>query len=85
MEADATTLDYDRTVKLLTHDAAGIAVSWIVNFVDRQIEVYSDPTAPVSTEPDLYRRDEVFGSDAAIDVVIGACEVGRISATDLLP
>jgi len=84
--ADAT-LDYDRTVKLRTYAAAGIAVYWIVNLVDRQIEVYSDPTGPTLTEPEsaVYRRREVFGPDDAVPVVIAGREIGRIASADLLP
>jgi hypothetical protein len=73
-------------VKLWSYAAAGI-VFWIVNLVDRQIEVCSDPTGPVSTEaePAASRRREVFGPDDSIAVVIAGSEVGRISARDLLP
>ncbi len=84
--ADAT-LDYDRTVKLRTYATAGIAIYWIINLVNRQIEVYSDPTGPVVTEPDsaVYRRREVFGPDDTVPVVIAGREVGTIRAADLLP
>ncbi|HKI19751.1 MAG TPA: Uma2 family endonuclease [Isosphaeraceae bacterium] len=84
--ADAT-LDYDRTVKLRTYATAGIAVYWIINLVERQIEVYSDPTGPTAseTDPAVYRRREVFGPDDIVPVVIAGREVGRIRAADLLP
>lgn len=36
-------LDYDREEKLPRYGRAGIAEVWIVNLVDRTIEVYRDP------------------------------------------
>ena len=87
VEVADTTLDYDRTNKLQSYAAAGIAVYWIVNLVDRQIEVYSDPTGPALNEPDVagYRRRDVFAPDDSVPVVIAGHEVGTISAADLLP
>ena len=61
---------------------AGIAVYWIVNLIDRRIEVYSQPSGPAG-EPD-YRRQEVFGPSDFIPLVIGA-EIGRVAAQELLP
>lgn len=65
----------------------GIAVYWIVNLVDRQIKIYSDPTGPVSTEPEpaAYRRREVFGPGDSIAVVIAGSEARRVSVVDLFP
>jgi len=64
-----------------------LIANWIINLVDRQIEVHSDPTGPALTEPDsaVYRRREVFGPDDAVPVVIAGRGIGRIGAADLLP
>jgi Uma2 family endonuclease len=40
-----STLSYDRNTKDSLYAASGIADYWIVNLVDRQVEVYRGPTA----------------------------------------
>jgi len=43
MEVADSSLTYDRTTKLRIYAVAAIPVYWIVNLVDRQIEVYEKP------------------------------------------
>ncbi|HEX8912494.1 MAG TPA: Uma2 family endonuclease [Humisphaera sp.] len=43
VEVADTTLAFDRRVKQAIYAAAGIQEYWIVNLVDRQLEVYRDP------------------------------------------
>src|SRR5437588_831044 len=43
VEVSETTLAYDRNRKASLYAAAGIGDYWIVNLVDRQVEVYRDP------------------------------------------
>jgi Uma2 family endonuclease len=80
--ADAT-LQFDRTFKKALYAQAGIAVYWIVNLIDRQIEVYSEPTG--AAERPTYATHRDHGPLDEIPVVIEGREVGRISAADLLP
>jgi Uma2 family endonuclease len=56
-----------------------IPVYWIVNLVDRQVEVYSDPG------PDGYatRVDYALGAD--VPLVIDGDTVGQIAVADMLP
>jgi Uma2 family endonuclease len=79
VEVAETTLDRDRGPKLLAFARGGIPVYWIVNLVDSQIEVYSDPT------PDGYRVRQDFQPGQAVPVVIGGAEVGRIGVAEILP
>jgi Uma2 family endonuclease len=59
--------------------AAGIPVYWIVNLVERQIEVYSGPsTAGYSSRVDFLEGQNV-------PVVIEGVEVGQIVVADVLP
>ena len=55
VEVSDTTLAKDRVVKLPLYAAHGIPEVWIVNLVDRQIEIYTDPRGEEfltrSTEP----------------------------------
>jgi Uma2 family endonuclease len=45
VEVADTTLQYDRTLKLRAYAQAGIAVYWLLNLEDRQVEVFTNPTA----------------------------------------
>jgi Uma2 family endonuclease len=79
VEVAETTLDRDRGPKLLAFARGGIPVYWIVNLVDSQIEVYSDPS------PDGYRSRQDFQPGQVVPVIIGGAEVGRIGVSDILP
>jgi hypothetical protein len=57
----------------------GIAVEWIANPVDGQVEVYSGPCPPGC------RSYEVFEAGHEIAVVAGGAEGGRIAVSDILP
>jgi Uma2 family endonuclease len=82
-EVSESSLDSDRSYKKRTDAAARIPVYWIVNLVDNQIEVYTDPTGPAS-DP-TYRQCRIFGPNEEVPVMIDGVEVGRIPARDLLP
>jgi Uma2 family endonuclease len=43
IEVSDTTLQRDRTVKKRIYAGAGISIYWIVNLVEEQVEVYSQP------------------------------------------
>jgi Uma2 family endonuclease len=58
---------------------AGIPVYWIVNLVDRQIEVYSGPS------PAGYGSRVDFREGQNVPVVIEDVEVGQVDVADVLP
>ncbi len=60
-----------------------VAVYWVVNLVDRQVEVCSGPSGP--SEPLVYRHCEVYRPGQEVPVVISGTEVGRIAVAELLP
>lgn len=80
--ADAT-LATDRTFKMAIYAQAGIAVYWIVNLVDRSVEVYTDPTGTVERPVYATRRD--YRRDDEVSVVIAGHDAGRVPVADLLP
>jgi Uma2 family endonuclease len=45
IEVADSSLAYDRTIKMALYAGAGIAEAWIVNLIDRWIEVYRDPSS----------------------------------------
>jgi Uma2 family endonuclease len=79
VEVSESTLDYDRIEKLLVYAAARIPTYWIINLIDRQVEVYSDPG------PDDYRSRQIYRPGDLVAVVIDGVEIGRIAVIDLLP
>jgi hypothetical protein len=79
--ADAT-LTRDRVDKARLYARAGIVCYWIVNLVDRQIEVYTDPTGP-DPEPHFRQSNDFLPNDE-IRLVIDGKEIGRIPAADFL-
>jgi hypothetical protein len=62
---------------------AGIPVYWIVDLVERRVEVYTDPSGPTD-EPD-YRQHRAFGNSEEVPLVVAGREVGRIAASAVLP
>jgi Uma2 family endonuclease len=61
------------------YGVGGIAVYWIVNLVDGQVEVYSNPG------PSGYQSHEVLAPGHVLSVVIDGVEVGEIPVSDILP
>ncbi len=80
--ADAT-LRRDRDLKKRLYARAGIVVYWIVDLQQKQIEVYSEPTADSKT-PD-YRQRQIYTQTDSIPVWIGAKEIGQILVRELIP
>ena len=83
IEVADSSLQRDRALKKRLYAAAGISVYWIINLIDSQIEVYTDPSGP-GKQPD-YRHQQNYGLTDAIVVVIEGREVGRLAVQDVLP
>jgi hypothetical protein len=79
--ADSSLLE-DRRRKTRIYARSGIRLSWIVNLVDRVVEVHTDPTGP-SGAP-LYRTRRIFTEGESISVTI-AGESISVPVSDLLP
>jgi Uma2 family endonuclease len=83
VEVADTTLQRDRTLKKRLYATARIPMYWIVNLLENQIEVYTDPSGSAD-QPD-YRQRQVYGLSDTIPVPINGAEIGRLSTRDLLP
>lgn len=83
VEVADTSLDRDRGWKKRIYAAAGISVYWLVNLVDRQVEVFTDPSGP--GERPEYGTCRVFLPGDQVPVVLDGDEWGRIAVADLLP
>ncbi len=83
IEVADSSLARDRQEKGRLYARAGIGCYWIINLVDRQIEVYTEPTGP---DPDpAYRQRQDHGETAEVPLVIEGREVARVLVADLLP
>jgi Uma2 family endonuclease len=78
VEISDSSLGEDRKL-VCVYGGSGIPVYWIVNLVDRQVEVYTVPYA------DGYHSRQDFASGQDIPVVIDGVEVGRVAVADILP
>ena len=77
--ADKGHLAYDQGEKLGSYAEGGIPVYWIVNLVDRRVEVYTDPS------PAGYRSRVDFQPGERVPVVIDGQAVGEVAVDDMLP
>ncbi len=75
--ADSTLRDDQREMKPI-YAASRIPIYWIINLVDRQVEVYSEP------EGHEYRTSQVFSREQEVPLIIAGVEVGRIRVADLM-
>jgi hypothetical protein len=82
VEVADSTLREDRTTKLGLYAGARVAVYWIVNLIDRRVEVY---TQPKGGKNPVYKQQTNYGPDDAVPVVVGGKELGRIPVKELLP
>lgn len=80
--ADAS-LSRDKVLKKSLYAQAGIPVYWIVNLVERCVEVYTDPSAQGRDSDYRTRRD--YASSDEIPVVLETREIARVPVRDLLP
>lgn len=83
VEVSDSTLRRDRGTKLRSYARAGIPQYWIVNLIEQQIEVYSQPNT--TPEPAKYDQLVVYAGEAEIPVVVDGRELFRIPVSAILP
>ncbi len=81
IEVSDTTLQRDRGVKKQAYAKAGIPIYWIVNLVELQVEVYSQP----SEEQANYLQQRVYRMTENLTVIIDGTEVSTISVATVFP
>jgi len=79
MGVSESTLSTDRGEKLRAFATAKIPIYWIVNLVDRQVEVYTGPVV----DDYATRHDCLPGQQ--VPVVIDGLQLGEIAVDDILP
>jgi Uma2 family endonuclease len=83
VEVADSALAEDRKIKGRIYARAGIPACWIINLVDRQVEVSTDPTGPAAAPG--YRQLHAYGPDEFVPLIVGGQGLGRIAAREFLP
>ncbi len=78
VEVADSSLEDDR-MQADIYGRAGIPVYWLINLIDRQVEVYSNPG------PSGYQSLEVFVPPHVLTMTIDGVEVGEIPVAEILP
>jgi hypothetical protein len=81
VEVAVSSLAEDRNYKAWLYATAGIKLYWIVNLVDRQLEVYSDPDPATGR----YRSREILAEDQQVILHWEGLAPVTIPVKDLLP
>jgi Uma2 family endonuclease len=77
IEVSDTTLQKDRSLKMNMYGLAGIKEYWIVNLVNRQVEVHLNP----NTEQGIYTSVNTYSEDTSFESPF----VGEVMVSDFLP
>jgi len=83
VEVADSSLDRDQLDKTRIYARDRIPVYWVVNLIDRRVEVYTDPTGP-GDDP-RYHTLRVFGPGSAVPVELDGAPVGTIPVDELMP
>jgi Uma2 family endonuclease len=83
VEVSETSLGIDRVIKKRMYAAAGIPVYWIINLLEKQVEVYTHPNR--RTVASDYSKRHDFRTGDIVPVVLENRKVGRIVVSDILP
>jgi len=83
IEIAEATLKRDRGSKLHSYARAGIVCYWIVNLIDRQIEVYTQPNT--TSEVPTYAAPEIFKPGDSVPFKIGGQLIAEIPVAEILP
>ena len=81
MEVADSSLVFDRTTKQRLYAVARIPIYWIVNLVERQVEVYEEPL-PADGK---YARCTVHAAGHDVTLTLEAAFEVKVSVSDLLP
>ncbi len=79
VEVADSSLAGDRQMATEVYGPSGVPIYWIINLVQRLVEVYTDPT------PEGYRSCAVFTEVQSVPVVIDGQPLGHVAVVDLLP
>ncbi|OJW22687.1 MAG: hypothetical protein BGO49_01545 [Planctomycetales bacterium 71-10] len=79
VEIAEASLTRDRVAKRDVYAQAGLPVYWIVNLIERRVEVYSDP------RDGAYATTSVVGEGDSVELVVDGAAWGRVEVAAILP
>lgn len=85
VETSDSSLGKDRGVKVPIYAAAKVQQYWIINLVQEQVEVHSDPHFHEKSGLAEYRLRQVYRRGDTIALALDGKVVGQIAVSDLLP
>jgi Uma2 family endonuclease len=81
IEVADSSLRHDQTVKGRIYAVAGILEYWIINLVEKQLEVYTQPSA----EQGIYKQRQIYSLTDSVPLRIEGKEVTRLPVQSLFP
>ena len=82
IEVADSTLERNRGVKLRSYARAGIAEYWIVNLLERQVEVFRAPDT--EAQPPNYVDRTIYPSWQSVPLVVGGQTLAELSVKSIL-
>jgi Uma2 family endonuclease len=82
IEVADSSLLRDQRDKTRIYARGAVPVYWVVNLVDRRLEVHSGPSGP--TEIPAYSSMEIFSASATVPLILDGKKHAAFSVTDLL-
>lgn len=83
VEVAESSLATDQTDKARIYARAGIVTYWIVNLVDRWVEVRTAPSGPAISP--AYGQLQTFGPGTVVPLSLDGVHVGDVAVDELLP
>ena len=84
VEVSDSSLNFDRNAKASLYAAGGVADYWIVNLVQRQLEVHRRPVADAARAFGFWYADRIILDPGDVTAPLAAPK-GRVAVADLLP
>ncbi len=85
IETSDSSLEFDRNDKGAIYALACIPCYWIINLLQRQMEVYTDPRPAGNSSPPQYAKREVFPENDTAPLILDGKVVARLLVSNLLP
>jgi Uma2 family endonuclease len=73
----------DQRDKMRIYARGSIQCYWIINLVDRRIEVYTQPSGPAAVP--AYQAEQTFQAGDTVPLVLDGKTVANLAVADLLP
>lgn len=83
IEVADSSLLRDQRDKTRIYARANIVIYWIVNLVDRRIEVYSQPSGPTALP--CYGSFQTYQPGDQVPIVLAGATVASVAVADLIP